>query len=61
MANSLKERLALFLQDDSGQDMIEYVLIATLIALGSIAATKTLSNNLSNAFTNIGTSVGSNV
>ena len=47
--------------DESGQDMIEYVLVAALIALGSITAMSTLSQTISNAFTSIGTGVATSV
>ena len=45
-------RARLFRQD-SGQDLIEYALVAALIALGSVVAMKDLATGISNAFTNI--------
>lgn len=45
------------LADDSGQDLIEYALIAALIALGAIAAMKGLSTKISNEFNSIGNSL----
>ena len=41
-------------QEESGQDLIEYALIALLIAVGSIAAMTTLAGKISTEFTNIG-------
>ena len=43
------------IQDESGQDLIEYALLAAIIALGSVVAMGTLATKISTAFTNIGT------
>ena len=43
-----------FLSDESGQDLIEYALVAALVGLGTVAAMKSLSNSLSNTFNTIG-------
>jgi pilus assembly protein Flp/PilA len=40
--------------DESGQDLIEYALIAALIALGAIVAMGGLSNQIANEFNTIG-------
>jgi pilus assembly protein Flp/PilA len=45
------------LYDESGQDLIEYALIAALIAVASIAAMKGLTNKISNEFNSIGNSL----
>jgi len=50
-----------FLSDESGQDLIEYALVAALIALGAVATTKTLGTKIGTAFTSVGTSVTSNI
>jgi len=42
---------------DSGQDLIEYALIAALIALSAIAAMGSLSNKISNEFNKVGNSL----
>jgi pilus assembly protein Flp/PilA len=42
------------LREESGQDLIEYALIAALVALGAIASMGTLSNQISNEFNTIG-------
>lgn len=39
-----------FIQDESGQDLIEYALIAGLIGLTAVAAMGTLGNTISNGF-----------
>ena len=41
-------------QDESGQDLIEYALVAALIAFAAVTAMSTLANNINNAFNIIG-------
>lgn len=53
--NRLKDALSRFLYDESGQDLIEYALVAALIALGATAAMNTLATSISTAFTTVGT------
>jgi pilus assembly protein Flp/PilA len=43
-----------FIQDESGQDLIEYALVVALIALGATAAMSGVANSISNAFSNVG-------
>jgi pilus assembly protein Flp/PilA len=52
--------LSKFVQDESGQDLIEYALIAGLIGLGAVATLKGLDTKIANAFSTIGTSLSSN-
>jgi pilus assembly protein Flp/PilA len=40
--------------DESGQDLIEYALVAGLIGLGAVAAMSTLSTNIATAFGSVG-------
>ena len=49
------------LQDESGQDLIEYALVAALIALGAIAAMKALATGISNAFSVVSSDLSSAV
>ena len=44
-----------FLREESGQDLIEYALVAALIAFGSVAAMQTLAANIATGFSNVGT------
>lgn len=44
-------------QDESGQDLIEYALVAALIALGAVASMRGLSTAIGDAFAAIGTSL----
>jgi pilus assembly protein Flp/PilA len=47
--------------DESGQDLIEYALVAALIAFGAVAAMNTLSSTINNAFSKIGSKLSSAV
>ncbi len=47
--------LASLMTDESGQDLIEYALVAALVALGSVAAIKVLGNSIGTAFNGVGT------
>lgn len=55
--NKLKHTFHLFLADESGQDLIEYALVAALIGLGAVASLTTLRTAITGAFTSIGTSI----
>jgi len=50
-----------FLHDDSGQDLIEYALVAALVGLGAITALKGLSTHIGNSFSSISSSLTSSV
>jgi pilus assembly protein Flp/PilA len=52
-----KRLLNNLLNDESGQDLIEYALIAALIALGAIVAMNSLSTKISTEFNTIGNSL----
>ncbi len=41
--------------DESGQDLIEYALVAALIALGAVTAMTSVKTSLNTAFTSINT------
>ena len=49
------------LHSESGQDLIEYALLACLIGLSAVVSMRTLANAVKNAFTTIGTSLTSAV
>jgi pilus assembly protein Flp/PilA len=49
--------LRALLNEESGQDLIEYALIAALIALGAIVSMGSLSNMISSEFNAIGSSL----
>jgi pilus assembly protein Flp/PilA len=55
------EILKRLLEEESGQDLIEYALVAAVIALAAVAAMTTLASNISNAFSAVGTKLSSAV
>jgi pilus assembly protein Flp/PilA len=57
----MKQILSNLINDESGQDLIEYALVAALVGLGAVAAMKTLASNINTAFTSIGTTLTTNV
>jgi len=61
MTNRLKSMFAAFMNDESGQDLIEYALVAGLIALGAIAAMTGLSGKIGNAFNTVGNNLTNNI
>jgi len=50
----VKRLLKRLVKEDSGQDLIEYALVAALVGLGSVAAISGLTNSLKNSFNAIG-------
>jgi pilus assembly protein Flp/PilA len=46
-------------QDESGQDLIEYALIAALIALAGVAGMQTVGGGIASAFTSVTTNLNS--
>jgi len=57
----MKQIFTNLINDESGQDLIEYALVAALVGLGAVAAMKTLATNINNAFNSIGTTLSTNV
>jgi pilus assembly protein Flp/PilA len=51
---NLKNVFAVLLNDESGQDLIEYALVAGLIGLGAVLAMTTLSGKIGSAFNSVG-------
>lgn len=58
---NLKQLLNNLVVDESGQDLIEYALVAALVGLGAVASMKTLANSINGVFNNVGNSLTSNV
>ena len=56
-----KEIFRSLLQDESGQDLIEYALVAGLIGLGAVVAMGALSTKVSSAFSSVGSQLSSAV
>jgi pilus assembly protein Flp/PilA len=46
-----------FVHDESGQDLIEYALVAALIGLAAVAAMSGLSTKIKQAFNSVGNSL----
>jgi pilus assembly protein Flp/PilA len=56
-AMTLNPTLSALIRDESGQDLIEYALVAAIIALGATAAMTTLAGSITAAFNKIGTAL----
>ena len=56
---NMKQLLKNLITEESGQDLIEYALVAALVGLGAVAAMKGLSNSIGNTFNGIGTQLAS--
>jgi pilus assembly protein Flp/PilA len=51
------ELLANLRRDESGQDLIEYALVAALIALGAVTTMQSVATAIGNAFATINTNL----
>jgi len=60
MAN-FKQLMNNLINDESGQDLIEYALVAALVALGAIVGMRSLASGINTAFTSISSSLTTNV
>ena len=60
MAN-MKQLLKNLIEEESGQDLIEYALVAALVGLGSVASMNSLAGSISNTFNGIGNALTSAV
>ncbi len=58
---NLNNLLKNVINDESGQDLIEYALAACLIGLAAVSSMRTLATAISGAFTSIGTTLTSAV
>ncbi len=61
MKGDFKKAVRQFLADESGQDLIEYALVAGLIGLGTVAAMTSLSTKIGTAFNSIGSQLANAV
>ena len=57
----MKQLLKNLMTEDSGQDLIEYALVAALVGLGAVASITALKNSISNTFNSIGTQLSNSV
>ena len=51
--NNYKQHFKNLVVEDSGQDLIEYALVAALVGLGSVAAISGLDNTLKNTYNGV--------
>ena len=58
---NIKQLFQNLMVEESGQDLIEYALVAALVGLGAVAAMKGLSNSIGNTFNGVGTSLTTSV
>ena len=54
---SIKHVFVAFMNDESGQDLIEYALVAGLIGLGTVVAMTGLATKIGTAFNSVGNSL----
>ena len=45
------------ISDESGQDLIEYALVAALVGLGAVASMRSLATSISTTFNGVGNSL----
>jgi pilus assembly protein Flp/PilA len=53
----MKNFIKTFLNDEAGQDLVEYALLLSLLAIAGVAGLGTLANAVNNIWTNAGTKV----
>jgi pilus assembly protein Flp/PilA len=61
MTKEINTLFGVFMKDESGQDLIEYALVAGLIGLGAVVAMTGLSGKIGSAFNSIGTNLTTSV
>jgi pilus assembly protein Flp/PilA len=54
---NVKKLLKNLMTEDSGQDLIEYALVAALVGLGAVASINFLKNSISTTFNGIGSAL----
>ncbi len=54
---NLKQLFKNFVVEESGQDLIEYALVACLVGLAAVATMRTLGTTITSAFTSINTTL----
>lgn len=61
MMKRIKQAFVAFMKDESGQDLIEYALVAGLIGLGAVVAMTSLSGKIGNAFNAVGNNLTNSI
>lgn len=54
----MKNLVLRFVNDTEGQDLIEYALLAALVALGAVAGMQLLAGGINSKFSDVSTSLG---
>jgi pilus assembly protein Flp/PilA len=54
---NIKQLLKNLASEESGQDLIEYALVAALVGLGSVASMQSLAANIANTFNGVATAL----
>ena len=57
----LRKMLIDLAKQESGQNLIEYALVAGIIGLGAVVAMTALKNNIAAAFTSVGSTLANSV
>ena len=55
--SSLLSQLRQFLEDESGQDLVEYALLGCLIGLGAVSSLKSVATGVAGIFTTVGSTI----
>jgi pilus assembly protein Flp/PilA len=58
---NMNQLLKNLMTDESGQDLIEYALVAALVGLGAVASLGLLKNSIANAFGTVGSNLNSSI
>lgn len=61
MEISFRRLFTELLKDESGQDLVEYALIAAIVGLGTAAAMRSLASGIASAFTTLGSRLTASV
>jgi pilus assembly protein Flp/PilA len=61
MIRKITQVFVVFFKDESGQDLIEYALVAGLIGLGAVIAMTGLSGKIGNAFNTVGNNLTNSI
>jgi pilus assembly protein Flp/PilA len=61
MMKRIKRAFIAFMQDESGQDLIEYALVAGLIGLGAVVAMTGLAGKIESAFNSVGNNLTNSI
>jgi len=58
---NFKQLVNNLISDESGQDLIEYALVASLVALGAVASMGKIASSINSAFNSISSSLTSSI